>query len=86
MTTPQKLLIPVWLFAIACLFASSQALVFTLGRWTFWLMLAAHVVESLLFLPRLRAAGGPLGPHLVRTMVFGMFYVQTLPPAAQKTA
>ena len=48
-------------------------------------MLAAHVVESLIFLPRLRSAGGPLGPHLLRTMVFGMLYMQTLPPVVPRT-
>ena len=39
-----------------------------------------------MFLPKLRAAGGSLGHHLVQTMLFGILHARNLdegtPPAA----
>ena len=38
-----------------------------------------HAVECLVFLPRLKRAGGSLGSHLLQTFLFGMAHVLTLP-------
>jgi len=67
-----------WVLAIVSL-ASPQAssLVWT-GRGLFWFLLLAHAVECLVFLPRLRRAEGSLATHLLKTMIFGVFYVRDL--------
>ena len=39
-------------------------------------LLIVHAIECLVFLPRLRAAGGSLGHHLVQTLLFGFLHVR----------
>lgn len=39
-------------------------------------LLAAHVIEMLVFLPKARRVGGPLAGHLLQLLVFG--YVHNL--------
>ena len=51
------------------------------GRLLFPGLVIVHAVECVLFLPRLRAAGGSLGQHLVQTLLFGFVHVRTLPAA-----
>lgn len=51
----------------------------TYGPRLFVALVLAHALECLLFLPRLRRAGGSLGHHLVQTMLYGIVHVRTLP-------
>ncbi|MEB2343598.1 MAG: DUF1145 domain-containing protein [Deltaproteobacteria bacterium] len=51
----------------------------TVGRGVLVFMLAVHAIEALVFLPRLRAAGGSLASHLARTLLFGFLHVGGLP-------
>lgn len=51
----------------------------TVGRAVLVFMLAVHAIEALVFLPRLRAAGGPLAGHLAQTLLFGFLHVGGLP-------
>ncbi len=52
-----------------------------IARGVFLLMLVAHVVECIVFLPRMRAAGGSLGHHITQVMLFGVLHARTLPEA-----
>lgn len=49
------------------------------GRFLFPALVIVHAVECVVFLPRLRAAGGSLGHHLVQTMLFGFVHLRSLP-------
>jgi uncharacterized protein YhhL (DUF1145 family) len=52
------------------------------GRTIFFAMLAVHALEAIVFLPRLRAAGGSLAGHLAQTLLFGFLHVGRLPREA----
>jgi len=79
MNPPRIALSLIWLFAIACFFMGGDAIWAVAGRAVFWIMAAVHVVECLVFLPRMRAAGGSLPSHLLQTFVFGLLYAGELP-------
>jgi uncharacterized protein YhhL (DUF1145 family) len=49
------------------------------ARIVFGLLVVTHVVECIVFLPRMRAAGGSLAHHVVQVMLFGVFHARTLP-------
>lgn len=51
------------------------------GRTLFLVLAVVHAVEAVLFLPRLRAAGGSLPGHLLQTLLFGFLHVGGLPRA-----
>jgi uncharacterized protein YhhL (DUF1145 family) len=52
------------------------------GRYLFPGLLVVHAIECVVFLPRLRAAGGSHGQHVVQTLLFGFVHLRTLPQAA----
>lgn len=56
----------------------------SLGRLLFFVLLGIHAFEALVFLPRLRAAGGSLAGHVLRTLVFGFLHVGALPERAPR--
>lgn len=56
----------------------------SLGRTLFWVLLAIHALEAVLFLPRLRAAGGSLAGHVVQTLLFGFLHVGALTDRAAR--
>lgn len=81
MSLPKLLVIALWIAcAIAFLVPAGSGLAVA-GQRLFWGLLVVHAIECVLFLPRLRAAGGSLGEHLWKTLVFGFFYVRDLRPA-----
>jgi uncharacterized protein YhhL (DUF1145 family) len=49
------------------------------ARRLFVALILVHGLECVLFLSRLKAAGGSLGHHLVQTMLFGFLHLRTLP-------
>ena len=74
-------LVAIWLWSIGGLFAPGLPLA-AAGRVVFWIMVVVHAVECVVFLPRLRRAGGSLGHHLVQTFLFGIAHLRTLPAEA----
>lgn len=76
-----------WLWGAASLFGPMLGLAVPgarYGVWLFWFLVIAHAVECVVFLPKLRRAGGSLAAQLVQTLVFGIVHVRTLfgdPPA-----
>lgn len=72
-------LLVVWLLALAAVLIPGTALMFTLGRWLFWILIVAHAIECVLFFSRLRKAPGSLAGNLWNTMLFGIFHIKTLP-------
>ena len=83
MIVGKALTLAIWGICAASFFVAPEGS--ALARWgpvVFWVMGAAHVLEALVFLPRLRAAEGSLGSHLLQTLLFGMFHVRSLPQAS----
>ena len=56
------------------------------GQRLFWGLVIVHAIECVVFLPKLRAAGGSLGNHLVQTMLFGILHARNLGEAAPPSA
>ena len=68
----------VWLWSLACLVVPTLPLAWA-GQLVFGILVVVHAIECVVFLPRLRAAGGSLGNHLLQTFLFGIAHVSTLP-------
>ena len=68
----------VWVLCVASFFVATGSGVAGFGRLLFFVLLVVHAVECVVFLPRLRAAGGDLGGHLVQTLLFGIVHVRSL--------
>ena len=84
MNPPKIVLIVIWLATFACLFIESDSLLVTGGTVVFWLLVVAHVVESVVFLPKLKAAGGSLPMHILMTLVFGILHANELEAADEQ--
>jgi uncharacterized protein YhhL (DUF1145 family) len=57
------------------------------GRLLFATLLVVHAIETVVFLPRLRAAGGSLAHHVIQTLLFGLLHAGPLRgPAANGSA
>jgi len=77
----------VWVFCVASFFVPATSDALAWGRRLFWLLLAAHVAEFLVFFRVLRSAPGGLARHLLHTLIFGIFYIREVrgpasPPAS----
>ena len=84
MSTAKAVVVVVWLLLFSCFFVATSSTVSLVGRLGFWLMATTHVVECVAFLPRLRRAPGSLVGHLLRTLVFGVFYVREVRAPASR--
>jgi uncharacterized protein YhhL (DUF1145 family) len=79
MNAPKIGLLVVWLLCAAGFVVATDSMFATAGRFVFWLMLAAHVLEFVLFSARLRQAPGSLPAHFFNTLVFGVLHIRDLP-------
>lgn len=68
-----------WILSAACFFVGGDSQAASIGRTLFWCLAVAHAVECVVFLPKLRQAGGPLSQHLLQTFLFGIAHVRGLP-------
>jgi uncharacterized protein YhhL (DUF1145 family) len=84
MNAPKVALLVVWLLCGAGFFVSPDSTLATWARYGFWLMLAAHVVESAIFFPKFKQAPGSLMTHVLSTLVFGVLHIRDLPPAVKE--
>jgi len=64
-----------WIFGLASV-AGAGVPAASFGTALFWILLAAHALECLVFLPTLRRAPGSLAGHLARTLLFGVLHYQ----------
>ena len=73
--------IALWIACVAAFFLPEST--FTLwGQRLFWGLVIVHAIECVVFLPKLRRAGGSLGNHLLQTMLFGILHARNLGAAA----
>ena len=86
MSASKVVVIVVWLLLLSCFFVATSSTVSFVGRIGFWLMAITHVVESAVFLPRLRSAPGSLVSHLLRTLLFGFLHVREVPAPTTRGA
>jgi hypothetical protein len=63
----------IWIGALAAIFLGSGWIA-TIGRWTFGLMLVAHVVEFIVYRSLFQRAGGSMLHHFVQTLIYGLLH------------
>ena len=71
-----------WAACLAAFFLPATSSLALPGQRLFWGLVIVHAIECVVFLPRLRRAGGSLAHHLVQTMIFGMFHARNVGGAA----
>lgn len=79
----------VWAIAFACVVrpGAFPGVVATVGKWTFWGMLVAHVIELLaIWMPYVRRAPGSFAGHVVQVILFGLFHGNALKNAEERAA
>ena len=81
----KAVVIALWIACIACFFLPESSLT-SMGQRLFFGLVIVHAIECVVFLPKLRRAGGSLGSHLAQTMIFGLFYARGLGDDARSSA
>jgi uncharacterized protein YhhL (DUF1145 family) len=69
-----------WVFGFGAPLLAPGSSAAVVGGWLLGILVVAHAVECVVFLPRLRRAPGSLPGHLLRTFVFGILHVRELEP------
>jgi uncharacterized protein YhhL (DUF1145 family) len=67
-----------WAACIAAFFLPATSSLAVPGQRLFWGLLIVHAIECVVFLPKLRRAGGSLAHHLVQTMLFGILHARNV--------
>jgi uncharacterized protein YhhL (DUF1145 family) len=67
-----------WAMLVATFFLPATSSPAVLGQRLFWGILIVHAIECVVFLPRLRRAGGSLAHHLGQTMLFGILHARNV--------
>lgn len=71
----QRALNVLWVILALCFVLPGGGLV-ALGRSVFIVMLAAHVLEFVVFHRKLLSYGGTFGHHLVQVLLYGFFHIK----------
>ncbi len=78
MSAPKIVLSVLWVICLVSVLLPGEALLLTLGRGLFWLLVLVHAVECVMFLGQLRLAPGSLAGHLAQVFLFGVLHMQEL--------
>lgn len=78
MSVPKLALLGFWgvLIVVAAVAGGTLA---TAARVMLGVLVIGHVAECVIFISRLRQAGGSLPGQLLQTLVFGLFHLRELP-------
>ena len=79
LTGPKWAVLAAWAFGMLSFLAPAPGGLLGFGRTIFWVLVVAHAIECLVFLPRLRRAPGSLASHLRQTFLFGILHVREIP-------
>jgi len=71
-----------WAACLAAFFLPDSSALAVPGQRLFWGLVIVHAIECVVFLPKLRRAGGSLANHLMQTMIFGIFHARNVGGAA----
>ena len=72
----KALVVALWIASFVALFLPATSTLAWLGQRLFWGLVIVHAIECVVFLPKLRNAGGSLASHLAQTMVFGFLHAR----------
>lgn len=74
-----------WIFIILNCFTELPEPFATSLYWTGIFFVVAHIIETLIFLPRIKHAGGSAFYHIIMLFVFGACHGLQLPKSAPTT-
>jgi uncharacterized protein YhhL (DUF1145 family) len=75
--SPAKIfLVGLWIVCGLGFFVAAESSAALVGRVIFGVLVVAHAIECLVFLPVLRKAPGSLREHLVQTFLFGIVHIR----------
>jgi len=83
MSAAKLVVLAAWAYGVVSLFVAPGSDVTAWGRRIFWVLLIAHAVECVIFLPTMRKLPGSLGHHLVQTMLYGVVHLRAARIASQ---
>ncbi len=73
--TPQKIVVLVlWAALGLCILSSGDSLLLSVGRFAFWAMLLAHIVEFFAMRSVFEREGGSMAHHFAQTLIYGLAY------------
>jgi hypothetical protein len=70
----------IWVICAWCLVLVDDSIWVITGRALFWVLLASHLLEFFIFLPKLRKMGQPMPVHFINIMLFGVVYWNEIKP------
>lgn len=85
MAGPKLVVFAIWVLCALAFLGPADSRLAGAGRTLFWVLVVAHAVECVIFLPRLRRAPGSLAHHLAQTFLYGIVHVRSLPDAGGST-
>lgn len=78
MTASKVATLIIWIACGATLFVNSESFYIRGGQLIFWILLIAHCIECIAYLPTMRRVGGSMSIHILQTLLFGIVYYQQL--------
>jgi uncharacterized protein YhhL (DUF1145 family) len=83
MSVAKMVVLAAWAYGLISLFVAPGSAVTDWGRRIFWVLLIAHAIECVIFLPMMRKLPGSLGYHLGQTMLYGIVHLRAARTASQ---
>lgn len=74
----QTAMVIVWIWSIASIPSRSAAPLAPMGRGVFWILTVAHMLQVLVYYPRLREAPGNLAYDIACTLIWGDLYLRDI--------
>ncbi len=73
--SPAKITILVlWAILIALAATQGGTMIGTIAAWSIGILIVVHLLETVIFLPLAKHAGGSLPGHLFQVFLFGVFH------------
>jgi uncharacterized protein YhhL (DUF1145 family) len=73
-----------WLVCLSAFFVPGESSAAAIGRILFGILVAVHLIECVVFLPRFRTAPDSLWSHIGKTMLYGVFHLREVKTAPQE--
>jgi uncharacterized protein YhhL (DUF1145 family) len=71
----------IWAVCACCLVITNDSIWVTTGIALFWVLLVSHLLEFVIYLPKLRKMDGSMPIYFINIMLFGVFYWNEIKPA-----
>jgi|TARA_R110002072_G_scaffold125804_1_gene262054 hypothetical protein len=70
----------IWAVCAWCLVITDNSIWVITGRALFWVLLVSHLLEFVIYLPKLRKMDGSMPAYFINIMLFGIVYWNEIKP------